>query len=554
MTLQIGYDKIIFDNLRRKLLENILKKCSFIKGEVFGAIIAGIIALPQALAFGVASGFGASAGIWGAIILSFIVGIAGSKVPIISGPTAPIAIILASAFAVTSGKISDIILILVMASILQVLISLTSAPKLIKYVPYPVISGFLSGIGLIIIILQAPVLLGAVAKSSTVETIMNLSALAGSISIPTTILGVATLLLLFFTPKFISRIIPVQLFVLVVMTVVAHFLGWDIAKISTMSVSFPKFILPNFSIDLISKYFPLALTLAFVATCESLLTGVIIDSLTKHKHNSKQLIFVHGIGNLICSLTGSMGGSAATMRSVAAVKNDAKTNISAIISSLFLLIVLLKFSWFIVEIPICVLAGILIKIGLDIIDFKVLKILKFAPKDDLTVLVIVLFLTVFYNLIFAIGVGIVLSSLLYAKRVADSTVIKEKQELDTYSDYEIRIEQNSHYKIRILHLDGQFFFGSISQIVSHFDELLETKYIILTYNSNIELDMSAIFALEDIIVRLQSQNIKLFLVITNDKVREKIIEMHTITEQIGEDALFKEEKDAIDIANNHITK
>ena len=534
-------------------MENILKKCSFIKGEVFGAMIAGIIAFPQALAFGVASGFGASAGIWGAIILSFIVGLVGSKVPVISGPTAPVAIILASAFAVTSGKVSDVILILIMASILQILISLTSAPKLIKYVPYPVISGFLSGIGLIIIILQTPVLLGAVAKSSTIETLMNLPSLMNSISLHSTILGIATLLLLFFTPKFISRIIPVQLLVLVVMTVVAYYSGWDVAKISTMSVSFPKLIIPSFSIDLISKYFPLALTLAFVATSESLLTGVIIDSLTKHKHNSKQLISVHGIGNLICSLTGSMGGSAATMRSVAAVKNDAKTNLSSIISSIFLLIVLLKFSWFIVQIPICVLAGILIKIGLDIIDFKILKILKFAPKDDLTVLVIVLFLTVFYNLIFAIGVGIVLSSLLYAKRVADNTVIKEKQDFDTYSDYEISVEQSSHYKIRILHLDGQFFFGSISQIVSHFDELLETKYIILTYNSNNELDMSAIFALEDIIVRLQSQNIKLFLVITNDNVREKIIEMHTITEQIGEESLFKEEKDAITVASNKIT-
>lgn len=533
-------------------MENILKKCTFIKCEIFGAMIAGIIAFPQALAFGVASGFGASAGIWGAIILSFFVGLFGSKVPIISGPTAPIAIILASIFTLTSGNISDVILILVMAFILQVLISLTSAPKLIKYVPYPVISGFLSGIGFIIIILQTPILLGAFAKSSTIETLMNLPTLFHSISLHSAILGIGTLLLLFFTPKFISRIIPIQLLVLVVMTVIAHFLGWDIEKISTMSVNFPKLILPNFSFDLISRYLPIALTLAFVATCESLLTGVIIDSLTKHKHNSKQLIFVHGIGNLICSLTGSMGGSAATMRSVAAVKNDAKTNLSAIISSIFLLIVLLKFNWFIVQIPICVLAGILIKIGLDIIDFKILKILKFAPKDDLTVLVIVLFLTIFYNLIFAIGVGIVLSSLLYAKRVADNTAIKEKQELDTYSDFEIDIEQNSHYKIRILHLDGQFFFGSISQIVSHFDELLETKYIILTYNSNIELDMSAIFALEDIIVRLQSQNIKLLLVITNDLVREKIIEMHTITEQIGEDSLFKEEKEAICFASAKI--
>ena len=535
-------------------MENRLKKFEFLKGDIFGAIIAGIIALPQALAFGVASGFGASAGIWGAIILSFIVGLIGCKHAIISGPTAPIAIILASAFAVTSGKISEVLLILVMASILQVLISLTSAPKLIKYVPYPVISGFLSGIGLIIIILQTPVLLGANSNASTIQTLINIPNIISSINLQSTILGVCTLLFLFFTPKFISRIIPVQLLVLVVMTIITYFSGWDVEKISTMSVNFPQIQLPSFSIDIILKYFPLALTLAFVATCESLLTGVIIDSLTKQKLNFKRFIFVHGLGNLICSLTGSMGGSAATMRSVAGVKNGAKTNFTAIFSSIFLLVVLLKFSWFIVQIPICVLAGILIKIGLDIIDFKVLKILKYAPKDDLTVLIIVLFLTVFYNLIFAIGTGIVLSSLLFAKRTADSTVIKEKQDAEIYSEYEIDVEQKSHYQIRILHLDGQFFFGSISQIVSHFDELLETKYIILTYNSNIELDMSAIFALEDIIVRLQSQNIKLFLVITNENVRNKIIEMHTITEQIGENSLFAEEKDAINEANSPIKK
>ena len=535
-----------------KILGNSLKNLIFLKGDIFGAIIAGIIALPQALAFGVASGFGASAGIWGAIILSFIVGLIGCKLPIISGPTAPIAIILASIFALSSGNLSDVLLVLIMASLLQLLISLTSAPKLIKYVPYPVISGFLSGIGIIIIILQTPVLLGTNTSPSTIQTLINIPNIINSINLQSTILGLCTLLLLFFTPKFISKFIPVQLFVLVLMTVSAHFLGWNVEKISTMSVNFPQLLIPNFSIDVILKYFPLALTLAFVATSETLLTGVIIDSLTKQKLNFKRFVFAHGIGNLICSLTGSMGGSGATMRSVASVKNGAKTNLTAIFSSLFLLIVLLKFSWFIVQIPICVLAGILIKIGMDIIDFKVLKILKHAPKDDLTVLVAVLFLTVFYNLIFAIGTGIVLSSLLFAKKMADNTAIKEKQDAEIYSEYEIDVEQKSHYQIRILHLDGQFFFGSISQIVSHFDEFLETKYIILTYNSNIELDMSAIFALEDIIVRLQSQNIKLFLVITNENVRNKIISMNTITEQIGKNSLFADEACAINEANSHI--
>ena len=526
------------------------KFCKYIKGDIFGAVTAGIIAFPQALAFGVSSGFGATAGIWGAVILSFVTGIIGCNLPLISGPTGPASIIIASAFAATSGNLSDVILILIMASILQIIISITSVPKLIKYVPYPVISGFLSGIGLIIIILQIPPMLGGIGSSSTIQTIMDFSKITEYFNCNSTILGVFTLLLLFFTPKIIKKVIPVQLFALVISTLLAYFLGLNVEKISEISVSLPQIIIPHFTIDVIEKCFPIALTLAFVASCESLLTGVIMDSLTKKKHNSKRLIFSQGIGNLICSLTGSMGGSAATMRSVAAVKNGAVTKLTAIFSSLFLLILLFKFSWFIAQIPICVLAAILIKIGLDIIDFKVFSILKYAPKDDLAVLVTVLLLTVFYNLIFAIGVGIVLSSLLYAKKVADTTKIHVKS--DSYTDFETDVEQSSHYKIRILHLDGQFFFGSISQIVSHFDELLETKYIILTYNSNVDLDMSAIFALEDIIVRLKSQNINLLLVLSNTNVYQKISNMNGIIEQIGHESLFTDENSAITFAKNNV--
>ena len=171
--------------------------------------------------------------------------------------------------------------------------------------------------------------------------------------------------------------------------------------------------------------------------------------------------------------------------------------------------VLFKLSGFISQIPICVLAAILIKIGYDILDLKVIKILKFAPKDDLYVLITVLLLTVFYNLIFALGIGVILAALLYAKRIADDCNVKvtHYNHLD-YTQYETEVEKQSHYKIRILHIDGQFFFGSITQIVSHFDEMLETEYIILNYSSNTELDMSAIFALEDIIVRLHDQKIK----------------------------------------------
>lgn len=518
------------------------------KGDLFGGIIATIIAFPQALAFGVACGLGASSGIWGAIILSFVAGVLGCNLPIISGPTGPTAIIVALVVASAGGNLSKVIPILVLAAIFQIIISMTNIPRMIKYVPYPVISGFLTGIGLIIIILQLSPLLGGGSYSSTIDALMHYPELFSNINLQAIMLGGVTLILLFFTPKFISKIIPAQLVALILMTLVAGYYGLDVDKISGVSFSLPHAHMPHFTIEGIMRDVPTALTLAFIATSEGLLTGIIMDSLIKIKHNSKRLVASQGVGNLFCAVTGSMYGTAATMRSVAAVKSGATTKVAALVSALLMGIVFYKFTGFIAQIPICVLAAILIKIGYDILDLKVLKVLKYAPKDDIYVLLAVLGLTVFYNLIFALGIGIILASLLYAKRVADNTNVKiNKYNPDGYSSFETMIERESHYKIRILHIDGQFFFGSITQIVSHFDQLLETEYIVLNYASNSELDMSAIFALEDIIVRLQAQKIKLFLVIPNEKVYSQISSLEVL-KQIGKDSLFSDEKAAIERA------
>lgn len=532
------------------------KYLSTIKGDLFGAIIATIIAFPQALAFGVASGMGASAGIWGAIILSFVAGILGCNLPIISGPTGPTAIIVALVISSVNGNLANVIPILIMAAIFQLVISITDIPKMIKYVPYPVISGFLTGIGLIIIILQLSPLLGGITYSSTLKAILSYPHLFTHINYQALILGIGTLVLLFFTPKVITKYIPSQLLALIIMTACAYYFGLDVERVSGVTFNLPHAYFPHFTMENFTRDIPIALTLAFIATSEGLLTGIIMDSLVKVKHNSKRLVASQGIGNLFCAITGSMYGTAATMRSVAAVKAGALTRTSAIISSLIMTLVLFKFTGFITQIPICVLSAILIKIGYDILDIKVLKVLKYAPKDDLYVLLAVLGLTVFYNLIFALGTGIVLAALLYAKRIADNTNIRTNiYNPAAYTSLETKVERESHYKIRILHIDGQFFFGSITQIVSHFDEMLETEYIILNYSSNSELDMSAIFALEDIIVRLQAQKIKLFLVIPSEKVYNQVRSLEIIS-QIGQDALFNEETDAINTAiiETHLEK
>lgn len=217
-------------------------------------------------------------------------------------------------------------------------------------------------------------------------------------------------------------------------------------------------------------------------------------------------------------------------------------------------ILLFKFSWFVSEIPLAVLAGILIKIGYDIIDVKLLKVIKFAPKDDLYVLALVFLLTVFYNLIFAVGAGITLAALLYAKRVADKAHIIQKSVYDKdIMKLEKTLETDYKHKIRVVHISGQFFFGSATQMISKFEEVLGTKYLILNYESDDLLDISAIFALEDIIIRLKSQHIKILLVIKNEKVLNQLAD-HSIVEQIGEHRVFYDEMDAINHAKESLKK
>ena len=219
-----------------------------------------------------------------------------------------------------------------------------------------------------------------------------------------------------------------------------------------------------------------------------------------------------------------------------------------------LLLLLFKFSGFVAEIPLAVLAGILIKIGYDIIDVKLLKVLKYASKDDLYVLWTVFFLTVFYNLIVAVGAGIVLAALLYAKKTADSAKLVQKTVVDSeIFELEKSLEHDYHHKIRVVHIEGQFFFGSATHLIAQFDELLGTKYLILNYDVNDLLDISAIFAFEDIVMRLKSQHIKILLVIHDKKLYDQL-EKHSIIKEIGEHHIFYSEIEAIDFAKNSLKK
>ena len=521
-------------------------------GDILGSLNSAIVALPQALAFGVATGFGASAGVWGAVILCFIAGIIGAKVPLVSGITGPVTIVIASIMHALNADISSVILVIFMAGILQIVLSLTSLPVIVKYVPYPVISGFMNGVGVIIIIMQINPLIGCPVMSNTINSITALFQNLNNINLQALFIGALTLLIVFAIPKKFNKIIPSQAIALVICTFISIKMGLNVERISEISVGMPALTLPKAHLHEVITYFSYAVMLAIVLSSESLLTVLVADSLIKTKTLSKTMLLGQGIGNMVCALTGSLPGSAATMRTVAAINTGSTTRLTAVINPIILIILLFKLSGFVAQIPLAVLAGILIKIGYDIIDIKLLKVIKLAPKDDLYVLAVVFILTVFYNLIVAVGAGITCAALLYAKRTADSAKLIHKTVYDKdIEKLEKLLDKDYKHKIRVVHIDGQFFFGSATQLISQFEDVWGTKILILDYSSENLLDISAIFALEDIIIRLRAQKIKILLVLKSAEV-EKQLDAHGIIALTEEEKIFYSELDAIEYAKEKL--
>ena len=512
-------------------------------GDLIGGFIAATIALPQALAFGTMTGAGALSGLYGAMFLCLFSGLFGINVPLISGPTGPTAIIIASIYAGLGGNVSALWAVLFLASVFQIVLSFTKIPNLVKYVPYPVISGFMNGVGVILIILQIAPLMGVKTFATPILTFKNLSHILSNINTDALVIGLFSLGILIYTPKIIKKYIPSEIFALIFGTLAAWAYKMDVPTIAGLTGSLPNIVTADFSN--IVRISTLAVMVAVICSTESLMTGLVITSLTKKKINNQTLIFAQGIGNSIASLFGGISGAGATMRSVAAIKTGATTKLSTIFCGIIILFAILYGNELVNMVPMATLAAILIRVGYNIIDTKLLKVLHCAPKEDLTVMFLVFFLTIFHDIIFAVGVGITLSAALFAKQLADKTTLNIK---DVEDNEIIRLEKRLHdesdYKIRVVHIRGEFFFGSATQIISQFEELLGTKHIILCYDSDRKLDISAIFALEDILIRLKSQGVRVYLVLRNVEILKQINELN-IQRQLNDDEIFFEEIDAI---------
>ena len=486
------------------------------KGDLLGGITAGVIALPLAIAFGVSSGLGAAAGIYGSIIVGMLASIFGGTPTQITGPTGPLTVVIASVIAMHSDNPNLIFAAILLSGVFQIVLGIFKVGKLVNFIPYPVISGFMSGIGAIIILLQINPFLGLEFSGTPVEGLVYALKSLGNFDINSVILAVLTLAIVFFTPKKIAKVIPPPLIALVLGTLAAIFFNLDVKTIGEIPSGFPAFTFPAFKLSEIEIIIPIALTLAVVGSMDTLLTSLVADSLTKTKHKSDKELIGQGIGNMAAGVFGGLVSCGAMMRTAVNIKSGGRTKLSGIIHSIFLILVIIFLAPAASKIPLAVLAGILVKVGIGIIDYKFLRLLKVAPRNDLLVMLLVFLITIFDDLILAVGVGVILSSILFAANVARQTDIKVVG-LSDYAD-ENYIDEDLKNHTMIMHIDGTLFFGSASLIAARIDDVLDNKTVIIDCSNIKSMDISAVFALEDLVLTLKGKNVRVIIIFNNRNV------------------------------------
>ncbi|WP_435260733.1 SulP family inorganic anion transporter [Tenacibaculum sp. nBUS_03] len=597
---------------------------SNLKGDLFGGITAGIVALPLALAFGVSSGLGPSAGLYGAIFISFFAALFGGTDTQISGPTAPMTavsmVVIASILASNDGDVNKalptILIVFLLAGLFQIVLGVLGLGKYIRYIPYPVVSGFMTAIGVIILVTQVLPSVGYYAKEDTqfveqfkplaqeiiLENILKDEAgegilvledfketinraeqttnadilkesktLAGkeasgvlgtfkvlpralkNINWLELMLALGTIFIIYGFKR-ITTAIPSTLVALVVMTSIALGFSLNYRPIEEIPGGFPipnLEIFSNFSMVNITPYIFTALTLSLLGAIDSLLTSVVADNMTKTKHKPNKELIGQGIGNSIAAFFGGIPGAGATIRTVVNINSGGKTKLSGMIAGIMLLVILLGLGPIASKIPAAVLAGILITVGIGVMDYKGLKAIPNLPRDakigpfkvssEVIIMIVVLLLSTFWNLVYAVGIGLVIASLMFMKKIGDLTGkhsdVKSLKE-EAWAD-EKNFPKNLSEEVFIKHIKGPLFFGSTSDFQQLAKQIPNTaSSIIIRMDKMQYIDQSGLYALEDILVDLKKDGKNVLLVDLLDQPRYMMERIDIIPDLISEDSIF----------------
>ncbi len=560
-------------------------KTDNLKGDIFGGITAGIVALPLALAFGIqafggiddpsASSMGALAGLIGATFLGFFASLFGGTHSQISGPTGPMTVITASLLSgvwAAQHSMSAVLISMSLAGLFcglfQILFGILKIGKYVRYIPYPVLSGFMSGIGVIIIIQQLYPLIGCKSPVLVVDMITQFpERVAGGVSFTALLLGLGTIAIIYLFPL-ITKKIPSTLVALLVMTIISLFLNMDEKLlIGQIPAGFPMPAFAKEGLDFTGLDWGLVLkasvipglTLAGLGSIDTLLTSVVADNITKTHHNSNRELIGQGIGNMISGLFCGISGAGATMRTVVNVKSGGRTQISGMVHSLLLLAVLLGLGSLVRYVPLAVLAGILITVGWGIIDFKGFKDLLRIPRADAVVLIIVFLLTVFVDLLTAVGIGMVIACVLFMKRASDlveggySTAEMTNFDKESPWQDEGGMPDKVKHKIYIQRLNGPIFFGTITKFQQVMNDVPEdAKIVIIRMRLVSFMDQSGLYAMETAIKELQDRGVLVLMTIIQPQPMYMLKTMKVIPELVPELHTFGTFEDCTEFLKNRV--
>ena len=598
---------------------------SNIKGDAFGGITAGVVALPLALAFGVSSGLGPSAGLYGAIFISFFAALFGGTNTQISGPTAPMTavsmVVIASIVVASDGDVNkalpSILMVFFLAGLIQAGLGLIGVGKYIKYIPYPVVSGFMTAIGVIILLTQILPSLGYSPKedmeyvnqfkpqaeeiilenilkeeagegllvledfketirragniteadilresktlaakyaSGTIGAVKVMPRALRNINWLELLLSLGTIIIIFGFRK-ISKAVPSTLVALVAMSGIAIGFGLDYKPIEQIpeGLPVPKLeMFSHFNLDSISPYIFSALTLALLGAIDSLLTSIVADNMTKTKHEPNKELVGQGIGNSIAAIFGGIPGAGATIRTVVNINAGGKTRLSGMIAGVLLLLILLALGPIASKIPAAVLSGILITVGIGVMDYKGLKAIPILPKDiffgpvklssEVLIMIIVLLLSTFWDLIFAVGIGLLISCLMFMKLIGDLTA--ERSEVGPLKEEawpdEIDFPKNLKDKVFIKHIKGPLFFGSTSEFEQLYKQIPEGAETVVIRLSRMQyMDQTGLYVMEDTLQDLRVKGVDIVFVGLLKQPRYMMERIDIIPDFIPEERIFK---------------
>jgi sulfate permease, SulP family len=527
-----------------------------LRGDLFGGITAGIVALPLALAFGVQSGLGAAAGLYGAIGLGIFAAIFGGTNTQVSGPTGPMTVVSSAMIAMIisqKGSIEAafpaILMTFVLAGGFLILMGLIRIGQYIKYIPYPVVSGFMTGIGVIIIFLQLFPMLGHVSPKTIPDILVNLGTPLSAIHWPSLGMTALTMVIIYLFPR-ITKVVPSTLVALILITIISVFTASGVMVIGDIPKGLPKIHYDIFiALTDINLILMPAVTLAALGAIDSLLTSVVADNVTKTSHNSNKELIGQGIGNMVAGFIGGIPGAGATMRTLVNIKSGGKTKLSGAIHGVFLLLVLVGLGSLASKIPIPVLAGILLTVGIDIVDKRGLSHFGKITKSDAFVLIIVLILTVFVDLLQAVAAGMIISSVIFIKQMGDitqkesaNTSMQTSKEVEKLHD-KYHIEHAIRPKVAIKQINGPLFFGNSEYFMQLGKRVSEGVDILIIDMKRVPyIDQSGLYSLESMILNLEQNNVHVFLLHLQKQPEAMMRNISLIPDVVEEKTLFDDEE------------